>query len=78
MFQPIPPPHGSIGDPAMATVIFFVFGPLLLLSVLICADARGGTALAVRIGGPSEGGLRYLSIAAFVVTVVGVLLSMAR
>lgn len=62
----------------MLSVLFFLFGPLLLLSVLICADARGGTALAVRAGAPSESGLRYVFVIAFIVTLVGLLLSLAR
>ena len=62
----------------MSSVLFFLFGPLLLLSVVVCADARGGNALAIRAGGPSEGGLRYVFIVGFIVTFVGLLLSLAR
>ena len=58
-------------------LLFFLFGPLLLLVGLICADARGGHVLAAA-GQGSQGGLRYVLLAAFLVTFVGVMVSLAR
>ena len=60
------------------SILFFLFGPLLLLSSIVCADARGGAALAMRAGGPSESGLRYVVIFGAVVTFVGLLLLVAK
>jgi hypothetical protein len=58
-------------------LLFFLFGPLLLLIVLICSDARGGSVLEAA-GQSSQNGLRYLLIAALLVTFVGVMVSLAR
>ena len=54
------------------TLLFFLFGPLLLLVVLICADARGG-ALTEALHRDSQHYLRYVLLLALVVTFVGVL-----
>jgi hypothetical protein len=58
-------------------LLFFLFGPLLLLVGLICADARGGSALEAA-GQSSQGGLRYVLLAGFLVTFVGVMVSLAN
>jgi hypothetical protein len=54
------------------SLLFFV--PVLLLVVLICADARGGS-LTQAIDGDSKHYLRYVVLLAFVVTLVGVMLA---
>jgi hypothetical protein len=53
-------------------LLYFVFGPLLLLVVLICADARGRPWLEPTDQGTRHG-LRYVFLLAFTVTVVGLL-----
>jgi hypothetical protein len=58
-------------------LLFFLFGPLLFLTVLICADARGGSVVEAA-GQSSQNGLRYVLIASFIVTFVGLMISVAR
>jgi hypothetical protein len=58
-------------------LLYLIFGPLLLLVVLICADARGGPLLQ-GIGDRSQGGLRYVAIAGFVLTVVGLMVTLPK
>jgi hypothetical protein len=58
-------------------LLFFLFGPLLLLVVLICADARGGP-LWQRLGDGSRGGLRYVALLGFIATIVGLLAAVPR
>jgi hypothetical protein len=53
-------------------LLYFLLGPLLLLVVLICADARGGPLFDAMDKG-SRNGLRYVALAAFIVTFVGLL-----
>ena len=60
------------------SLVFFVFGPLLILTAMICADARGGDALVVRLGAGSEGGLRYVVLLGFIVSFVGRMVALAR
>lgn len=73
----------------MLTLIYFMFGPLLLLAVLICADARVGVAgeggreplirkhLRDKDTDTSESGLRYVFAFAAVVTLAGLLYASA-
>jgi hypothetical protein len=58
-------------------LLFFLFGPLLLLVTLICADARGGPVLQ-RLGDGSRGGLRYVALLGLLVMVVGILVTVPR
>ncbi|HEX2724181.1 MAG TPA: hypothetical protein VHN20_00010 [Beijerinckiaceae bacterium] len=53
-------------------LLYFLFGPLLLLVVLICADARGKPWLSAKDQG-SRNGLRYIFLAAVMVTLVGLM-----
>ena len=62
---------------ANVELLFFVFGPLLLLIVLICADARGGSAVEAA-GRNSQNGLRYVLLASFMVTFIGLMVSLAK
>jgi hypothetical protein len=54
------------------SLLFFV--PLLVIVLLICADARGGS-LTEAIDGDSKHYLRYVALLAFVVTFVGVMVA---
>ena len=56
-------------------LLFFL--PLLLLTVLICADARGGSLLQA-VEGDSQHGLRYVTLAALIAMFVAVLVGLAR
>ena len=58
-------------------LLFFLFGPLMLLVVLVCADARGEPTLQ-RLSDGTRGGLRYVALLAFIVTLVGVLAAVPR
>ena len=53
-------------------LVYFLFGPLLLLVVFICADARGRPWLKAEDQG-SRNGLRYVFLLAVMVTVVGLM-----
>jgi hypothetical protein len=50
------------------------FGLLLLLVLLVCADARGGS-LAEAIHGPSEHGLRYIVLLVLVMAFVSLMVA---
>jgi hypothetical protein len=52
------------------SLLFFV--PVLLIVLLVCADARGGS-LTEAINGESRHYLRYIVLLALVVTFVGVM-----
>jgi hypothetical protein len=67
-----PKPHGKSME-----LLFFLFGPLMLLVVLVCADARGEPTLQ-RLSDGTRGGLRYVALLAFIVTLVGVLAAVPR
>jgi hypothetical protein len=54
------------------SLLFFV--PLLLIVLLICADARGGS-LTEAIHGDSKHYLRYVALLAFLVTFVGMMVA---
>jgi hypothetical protein len=54
------------------SLLFFV--PVLLIVLLICADARGGS-LIEAIDGGSKHYLRYVVLLALVVTFVGVMVA---
>jgi len=56
-------------------LLFFL--PLLLLTVLICADARGGS-LPQALGADSQHGLRYITLAALIAMFVAMLVGLAR
>jgi hypothetical protein len=53
-------------------LLYFLLGPLLLLVVLICADARGRPWFEAMDKG-SRNGLRYVFLVAFIVTFVGLM-----
>ena len=57
-------------------LLYFLFGPLLLLVVLICADARGRPWFDAMDNG-SRNGLRYVFLAAFIVTFVGLMAALS-
>ena len=56
-------------------LLFFL--PLLLLMLLICADARGGSLLRA-VEGDSQHGLRNITLAALIAMFVAVLVGLAR
>jgi hypothetical protein len=59
------------------SVLFFLFGPLLLLVVLVSADARGHS-VRDSLAETRAGALRYVALVALLVTFVGVMISLGR
>jgi hypothetical protein len=58
-------------------LLYFLFGPLLLLVVFICADMRAGPMLQMAAES-SRNGLRYIALVRFLVTVVGIMAAIPR
>ncbi|HYI89600.1 MAG TPA: hypothetical protein VEY05_06830 [Beijerinckiaceae bacterium] len=58
-------------------LLYFLFGPLLLLVVFICADMRGGPMLQTAAES-SRSGLRYVALVGFLVTVVGIMAAIPK
>jgi hypothetical protein len=56
------------------SLLFVLFGLLLLLIVLICADARGGS-IREAIDGNSQHGLRYVVLGILTVTFVSLMVA---
>ena len=61
----------------MLVVLWFLFGPALLLVTIIAADARGGRRVKDSVHHDPESGLRYVFVLGAVVTFVGFMAALA-
>lgn len=61
----------------MLLILWFMFGPLLVLAALVAADARAGVPLWERVHTDPEHGMRYVLVFGAAVTFVGIMVSIA-